>query len=64
MGLLSPGGVHSLEEHLFLLIDAAYEYGLKNVSVHVFGDGRDVAPRSIQNSMIKLETQLKNIIIT
>ena len=59
MGLLSPGGVHSLEEHLFLLIDAAYEYGLKNVSVHVFGDGRDVAPRSIQNSMNKLETQLK-----
>lgn len=59
MGLLSPGGVHSLEEHLFLLIDAAYEFGLKKVSVHVFGDGRDVAPRSIQPSLAKLEAQLK-----
>lgn len=58
MGLLSPGGVHSLEEHLFLLIDAAHENGLKNVSVHVFGDGRDVAPKSILTSMEKLEKQL------
>ena len=58
MGLLSPGGVHSLEEHLFLLIDAAHENGVKNVSVHVFGDGRDVAPKSILSSMEKLEKQL------
>ena len=59
MGLLSPGGVHSLEEHLFLLIDAAHENGVKNVSVHVFGDGRDVAPKSIIPSLEKLEAQLK-----
>ena len=59
MGLLSPGGVHSLEEHLFLLIDAAHENGVKNVSVHVFGDGRDVAPKSIIPSLKKLEDQLK-----
>ena len=59
MGLLSPGGVHSLEEHLFLLIDAAHESGVKNVSVHVFGDGRDVAPQSIIPSLEKLEAQLK-----
>ncbi|MGL5591044.1 MAG: 2,3-bisphosphoglycerate-independent phosphoglycerate mutase [Metamycoplasmataceae bacterium] len=58
MGLLSDGGVHSLEEHLFILIDAAYEYGIKKVSVHAFGDGRDVAPRSILNSLKKLEKQL------
>ncbi|MGL4342967.1 MAG: 2,3-bisphosphoglycerate-independent phosphoglycerate mutase [Metamycoplasmataceae bacterium] len=54
MGLLSPGGVHSLEEHLFLLIDAAYENGIKNVSIHIFGDGRDVAPQSIIPSLKKL----------
>lgn len=58
MGLLSPGGVHSLEDHLFLLIDAAHENNVKNVSVHVFGDGRDVAPKSILKSMEKLEKQL------
>ncbi|WP_406614582.1 2,3-bisphosphoglycerate-independent phosphoglycerate mutase [Mycoplasma corogypsi] len=55
MGLLSPGGVHSLEDHLFALLDAAHNYGLKNVSVHVFGDGRDVAPKSIKSSMEKLQ---------
>ncbi len=59
MGLLSNGGVHSLEEHLFLLIDAAYEYGVKNLSVHVFGDGRDVSPKCIITSLEKLENQLK-----
>ncbi|WP_027121565.1 2,3-bisphosphoglycerate-independent phosphoglycerate mutase [Mycoplasma leonicaptivi] len=55
MGLLSGGGVHSLEDHLFELLHAANEYGLKKVAVHVFGDGRDVAPQSIKNSMIKLK---------
>ncbi|TDV22851.1 phosphoglycerate mutase [Mycoplasmopsis mustelae] len=59
MGLLSPGGVHSLEDHLFELLDAAYENGLKKVSVHVFGDGRDVAPRSIKTSMQKLQNICK-----
>lgn len=58
MGLLSDGGVHSLEEHLFILIDAAHEYGVKKLSVHVFGDGRDVSPRCILTSLEKLEKQL------
>ncbi|MBZ4195178.1 2,3-bisphosphoglycerate-independent phosphoglycerate mutase [Mycoplasma tauri] len=51
MGLLSPGGVHSLENHLFKILDMANAYGLKKVSVHVFGDGRDVAPKSIIPSL-------------
>ncbi|WP_322875409.1 2,3-bisphosphoglycerate-independent phosphoglycerate mutase [Mycoplasmopsis felis] len=55
MGLLSPGGVHSLEDHLFELLHSAHEFGLKKVSVHVFGDGRDVAPQSILSSMEKLQ---------
>lgn len=55
MGLLSPGGVHSLEEHLFQLLDAAYENQVQKVSVHVFGDGRDVAPKSIEKSLLKLQ---------
>ncbi len=57
MGLLSPGGVHSLEDHLFKLIEMAYAYGLKKVSVHPIGDGRDVAPRSILPSLEKLQNQ-------
>ncbi|MDK2820018.1 MAG: 2,3-bisphosphoglycerate-independent phosphoglycerate mutase [Mycoplasmataceae bacterium] len=58
IGLLSEGGVHSLEKHLFLLIDSAHEYGVKKLSVHVFGDGRDVSPRCIISSLEKLEKKL------
>ncbi|WP_416738086.1 2,3-bisphosphoglycerate-independent phosphoglycerate mutase [Mycoplasmopsis meleagridis] len=54
MGLLSPGGVHSDESHLFELIKMAKINELENVSIHVFGDGRDVAPKSIIKSMEKL----------
>ncbi|CAL59389.1 2,3-bisphosphoglycerate-independent phosphoglycerate mutase [Mycoplasmopsis agalactiae] len=55
MGLLSPGGVHSLEDHLFKLLEMAHNYGLKKVSVHPIGDGRDVAPKSIIPSLEKLQ---------
>jgi 2,3-bisphosphoglycerate-independent phosphoglycerate mutase len=46
MGLLSDGGVHSLDKHLYYLCDMTKDYGLKNVFVHGFGDGRDTDPRS------------------
>jgi 2,3-bisphosphoglycerate-independent phosphoglycerate mutase len=45
-GLLSDGGVHSLDKHLYALCDMTLDYGLKNVFVHGFGDGRDTDPRS------------------
>lgn len=46
MGLLSDGGVHSLDKHLYYLCDMTRDYGLKNVLIHGFGDGRDTDPRS------------------
>lgn len=46
MGLLSDGGVHSLDTHLYYLCDMTKDYGLKNVFIHGFGDGRDTDPRS------------------
>jgi len=46
MGLTSDGGVHSSLDHLFKLIEIAKEYGLKNVYVHCFMDGRDTDPKS------------------
>lgn len=55
MGLLSNGGVHSLDLHLFEILKLAHSKGLKNVSVHVFGDGRDVKPQSIKNSLETLK---------
>jgi 2,3-bisphosphoglycerate-independent phosphoglycerate mutase len=44
LGLLSDGGVHSHQEHLYALLRLARQHGVKNVLVHVFLDGRDTAP--------------------
>lgn len=59
MGMLSNGGVHSHEDHLFALIEMAHELKLTKVSVHIFGDGRDVKPQSILPSIEKLESLVK-----
>src|SRR5690554_1860677 len=42
VGLVSDGGVHSHINHLYGLLDAAKEFGLHDVFVHAFTDGRDV----------------------
>ncbi|MEH6681879.1 MAG: 2,3-bisphosphoglycerate-independent phosphoglycerate mutase [Sediminicola sp.] len=46
VGLLSNGGVHSHTSHLEGLIRAGENYGLQNMFVHAFTDGRDVDPKS------------------
>ncbi len=46
LGLVSNGGVHSHINHLFGLLDAAHDYGVNNIFVHAFTDGRDVDPKS------------------
>lgn len=46
MGMLSPGGVHSHQDHIFAMMRAATKAGLKKVFVHAFSDGRDVLPQS------------------
>lgn len=46
MGLLSDGGVHSSNVHLYALIDAAVDAGVENIAIHCFLDGRDVPPAS------------------
>ena len=60
MGLLSDGGVHSLDKHLYYLCDMTREYGLKHVYIHGFGDGRDTDPRSGIRYMQNLLDHLKN----
>ena len=55
LGLLSPGGVHSHQEHLFALLDMAARNGVRDVAVHVFLDGRDVPPRSALPDIAALE---------
>jgi len=59
-GLLSDGGVHSLDRHLYSLCDMTMDYGLKNVFIHGFGDGRDTDPRSGVGYMINLLEHLKS----
>ena len=46
MGLLSNGGVHSHNTHLYALLEMAKQRGLSQVYVHCFLDGRDVPPSS------------------
>ncbi|MDR0229453.1 MAG: 2,3-bisphosphoglycerate-independent phosphoglycerate mutase [Flavobacteriaceae bacterium] len=58
LGLLSNGGVHSHEQHLYGLIDAAEKAGVQDVFVHAFTDGRDVDPKSGVKHLQQLETKL------
>ena len=51
MGLLSPGGVHSHERHLFAMLELARREGVPRVAVHAFLDGRDMPPRSAGPSL-------------
>ena len=60
LGLLSDGGVHSLDRHLYALCDMTMEYGLKDVFIHGFGDGRDTDPRSGKGYMANLLSHLEH----
>ena len=46
LGLLSPGGVHSHQEHLFYLLKLARAAGVEDIALHLALDGRDVPPKS------------------
>ncbi len=61
MGLLSPGGVHSHDDHLKAAVQLAADRGAKEVYVHAFLDGRDVPPRSAEQPLIQIEQQLKDL---
>lgn len=54
-GLLSPGGVHSHEEHLVALLELAKARGANKVYVHAILDGRDMPPRSAAPSIKLIE---------
>ncbi len=55
MGLLSPGGVHSHEDHVFAAVKLAAQRGAKAIYVHAFLDGRDTPPQSAAASLKALE---------
>ena len=61
IGLVSDGGVHSHEEHLYALLRAARQSGLTRVFVHVYLDGRDTPPTSGIEYTAKLEQKMRDI---
>lgn len=60
IGLVSKGGVHSSQEHLYALCNMANNNGVNDVFVHAFTDGRDCDPKSGLQFLIELENNLKD----
>ncbi|MBB3113176.1 2,3-bisphosphoglycerate-independent phosphoglycerate mutase [Paenibacillus phyllosphaerae] len=60
-GLLSDGGVHSHIAHVFALLELAKKSELKDVYIHAFLDGRDVAPDSAKGYLEQLQAKIEEI---
>ena len=58
IGLLSDGGVHSHQKHLFALLKKAKDENLKKVYIHVITDGRDVGPKSATKYITELQHEM------
>lgn len=59
MGLLSDGGVHSHNRHLYALLEMAKRRDFEEVYVHCFLDGRDTPPASAEGYIAELEDKMK-----
>jgi 2,3-bisphosphoglycerate-independent phosphoglycerate mutase len=60
-GLLSDGGVHSHNTHVYALVEMARREGLSEVFIHAFTDGRDTPPKSAGGYIAELEAELARI---
>lgn len=60
-GLVSDGGVHSHQDHLYAFLRTAKDAGVKDIAIHVFTDGRDTAPQSASKYIKELEDVLLNL---
>ncbi|HWV14736.1 MAG TPA: 2,3-bisphosphoglycerate-independent phosphoglycerate mutase [Cellvibrio sp.] len=61
LGLLSEGGVHSHQDHIYAMINMAAQRGAKEIYLHAFLDGRDTPPRSAEQSLQKAEDLFKQV---
>lgn len=61
MGLLSDGGVHSHNTHMYAIVEMAKRMGVKEVYLHCFLDGRDVPPASGADYVFEAKTKLEEI---
>jgi len=60
-GLLSDGGVHSHNSHLYAFLELARREGLKDVFIHCLLDGRDTPPQSGSEYLAQLEAEIARI---
>ena len=61
LGLVSDGGVHSMNTHLYALLEMAKQKGVPEVYVHAFTDGRDTPPNSGLGFIEELEAKIREI---
>lgn len=61
IGLLSPGGVHSHEDHIQAMLEMAAEKGVKKLYLHAILDGRDTPPQSARASLEKMDATFKRL---
>ncbi|MFD2177049.1 2,3-bisphosphoglycerate-independent phosphoglycerate mutase [Veronia pacifica] len=61
MGLMSPGGVHSHEDHIAAAVDMAAQRGAEQIYLHCFLDGRDTPPRSAEASLERFDAQFAKL---
>lgn len=61
MGLLSDGGVHSHQDHLYALLKMAKDNGVNDVLIHLFLDGRDTPPKSGAGFIFNLSEKIEQI---
>jgi len=61
LGLVSDGGVHSHNSHIYALLELAKRRGVKNVAVHSFLDGRDTDPKSGAGYLEQLTAEMQRI---
>lgn len=61
LGLLSPGGVHSHEEHIHAMLELALKRGARKVYIHAFLDGRDTPPKSAAASLALMQQKIEEL---
>lgn len=61
LGLLSDGGVHSHQDHIYAMMKMAAQRGAKHIYLHAFLDGRDTAPRSAEASLQKAQDLFREL---
>jgi 2,3-bisphosphoglycerate-independent phosphoglycerate mutase len=61
VGMVSPGGVHSLDEHLYALLGMARQEGLPEAYIHMFTDGRDTDERAALPTVMKMAERMHSL---